>query len=425
MSIRTKISLLLAFLLTAAISNTYFIFTVDQESEEKLSWVNHTNTVILESERLLSQLLNAETGQRGYLLTTNPAYLEPYHRALIEIMNGHKRLTQLTSDNPVQQEQLLVIRQEIDAKLDELKATIELVNNGQRAQALELVEMNLGKQHMDNIRAELSQFISHERMLLEQRKGEFNQYRAKVGTLIYVEFVIFIGLAVFTLFFIRNNLFSPLAMLLNSAEKMKRGEQIQYSDLLPKNEINELLSTFVDLSHKISLREQALEHKAHHDALTGLKNRFILENELEMALLNIGQNKVAVLFIDVNKLKRLNDQHGHRFGDELLCETARRLQASVRESDNVYRIGGDEFIVLLNHIRERQDIDIVLSNITRSMRKSANIQGNIIPISLSIGVAIAPDDALSPEALIARADEAMYAAKKSDAEDHQYYGSGA
>jgi diguanylate cyclase (GGDEF)-like protein len=167
------------------------------------------------------------------------------------------------------------------------------------------------------------------------------------------------------------------------------------------------------LSAERQAAEEALGHLASHDALTGLVNR----REFEMRLENEQtkeQNK-ALLFCDLDGFKQVNDRYGHRAGDELLIQTAKRLVASVRESDVVARLGGDEFLILLKDVQQN-DVDSVLGRISAELRAPVTVDGHPVRINLSIGVV----DFRQPEEienLIKRADEAMYRVKQTGPKD--------
>jgi len=423
MSIKFKIGSLIAFLLFATISNIYFIFMLEREGVERAFWVNHTNNVIVESERLLGYFRDAETGQRGYLLTKNPAYLAPYHSALIRITDTYHDLTDLTEDDPQQQILLIELQESMDKKLADLKETIELTRTGNFDRALAIVVDDQGKYHMENIRANIGEFINNEKVLLEKRKGEYNENRAQITTLISVELVFFIGLAVFIYSFIKKNLFVPLEALTQSAERIKKGQRASFEEVLPKDEISQLLITFIHMSDKVHQREKTLEKKAYHDELTGLRNRVTLGQELDDAIVNasIDKSKAALLFIDINKLKQVNDNIGHEAGDTMIKETANRLTASVRNTDSVYRIGGDEFVILLKDIHDKDDVQLVLETLNANFKKPARIGDSLMPIAISIGVAIAPDDSIDAEELLKYSDIAMYVAKQSTTEQFRYF----
>lgn len=413
MSIHLKLPLLLAFLFLAAILNSVFTFQLESYGEEKLKWVNHTHEVLGATEKLLSTMKDTETGQRGYLLTSSASYLEPYHNGLISAKENLDKLKKLTSDNPKQQEVLKSVEKLMKLKFEELAETIELVQSGYTNKALEIVAQNKGKQYMDNIRAHSNSFINTELILLEQRKGDFRENRAQITTLIAVEIVFFIGLAMITITFLRRSLFLPLKLLLSSAEKVESGDKLNVSDVVEKDEMGHLLSTFFVMSEKVYQREQILDHKAHHDELTGLKNRITISKEIEQSLSDLQKTgeKLAVLFLDLNLFKQVNDTLGHDVGDLILKETANRLNSSVRSSDTVFRVGGDEFLVIARNIENITDVHCLIDNILNAFDEPAIIQGKPMDISISIGVAVSPDDTNSSSEIVKFSDVAMYAAK--------------
>ena len=154
---------------------------------------------------------------------------------------------------------------------------------------------------------------------------------------------------------------------------------------------------------------------AHYDTLTGLPNRALFRVRLEQALLlaERGRTRCALLFLDMDRFKHVNDTLGHAVGDQLLREVAQRLSLTVRESDTVARLGGDEFVIILNELTEPQSADLVALKILDSVSKLDRIGEHEVNVSFSIGIAVYPDDALDMEALIMRADAAMYQAKDS------------
>jgi diguanylate cyclase (GGDEF)-like protein/PAS domain S-box-containing protein len=162
--------------------------------------------------------------------------------------------------------------------------------------------------------------------------------------------------------------------------------------------------------------EIELAHAAMHDALTGLPNRVLLMDRLAGALSSsrrAGQ-QVAVLYCDLDHLKSVNDTHGHAIGDELIRVTARRLSAALREQDTAGRIGGDEFIVVVGHLKEPADAAALADRILTSVAQPNNINGVRLISTGSIGVAIsAPDAPSSPDDLLTLADQALYQAKRS------------
>lgn len=425
MSLRLKLILFISFLFITAIGNAIFTFMLEKYGEEKLEWVNHTHEVIIHTEHLLSNIQDTETGQRGYLLTEDHSYLTPYHTGLIEAKEHFALLRTLTSDNPKQQKRLDTIKKYMNLKFDELKETIELTqkNNNHNTEALKVVKQNKGKEYMENIRIHTKEFINEEMLLLEQRKGDFKAYKATITTLIAVEIMFFVFLALMTITFLNRNLFSPLKVLLSSTNKMEEGKKVEVTDIIPNDEMGYLLSRFFKMQEKVYDRTEKLDFKAHHDELTGLKNRtsMYLEIENDIKLLKKTKTKFAVLFLDLNKFKELNDTLGHDAGDAMLIEVATRLKDSVRDDDIVFRLGGDEFLILLKNIQNSSEVEQILSHILKVTKTPAMIQGNPIEISISIGVAISQDDTSSSDEILKYSDIAMYAAKSDKSVPYKFF----
>jgi len=150
------------------------------------------------------------------------------------------------------------------------------------------------------------------------------------------------------------------------------------------------------------------------DPLTKLPNLQLFRERLQR-LLTQGRRsgkRLAVLFLDLDRFKEVNDDFGHEVGDRLLCELARRFTASVRETDTAARRCGDEFVILLEGIAGPQDAGHVARDILRVASAPLSIQGTVLRPSVSIGIAVYPEDGLSARMLERRADEAMYSAKR-------------
>lgn len=182
----------------------------------------------------------------------------------------------------------------------------------------------------------------------------------------------------------------------------------------PAGEIIGFTGTGRDITERIEAAER-LRHMAHYDALTDLPNRALFSDRMQQALATASRDKkrMALMFIDLDRFKHINDSLGHNIGDLLLKEAARRMLVCVRESDTVARIGGDEFIVLLHEIDKKEDALMVAEKIRQSLAQPLNLAGNIIGISTSLGIAIYPEHGVNEEELINHADNAMYAAKEA------------
>lgn len=160
---------------------------------------------------------------------------------------------------------------------------------------------------------------------------------------------------------------------------------------------------------------ERLIHAAGHDPLTALANRGLFEDRLQRVLARVRRNpaRFAILYIDLDKFKEVNDLHGHFTGDRVLKEVAARLKSCVRESDTVARIGGDEFVLLLNQISRSSDAQNVAEKIRVALDLPIKHNGNHLLITPSIGIAIYPDHGSNIESLLHYADKAMYSGKRN------------
>ncbi len=169
--------------------------------------------------------------------------------------------------------------------------------------------------------------------------------------------------------------------------------------------------------------EQSLEYMAYHDALTGLPNRQLLYDRMTQAMASARRREMllAVLFLDLDGFKAVNDNLGHAAGDELLKEVARRLKQEVRGEDTVARLGGDEFVVLLNEVAHVDDVTALLNRLTETVHGAVWPEGSKPMISASIGVTLFPLDDGDEETLLRHADLAMYQAKIHGRNQFQFF----
>jgi len=169
--------------------------------------------------------------------------------------------------------------------------------------------------------------------------------------------------------------------------------------------------------------EEQIKHLAYHDALTNLPNRLLFKDRLTVALSHAQRDgtRLAVLFLDLDRFKVINDSLGHNIGDQLLQAVAARVQACVRDSDTVARLGGDEFTVLLPRIHETDDAAPVAMKIIEAVRYPFHIEGREFFITTSIGISLFPEDGTDAETLIKNADTAMYQAKEVGRDNYQLF----
>jgi len=180
------------------------------------------------------------------------------------------------------------------------------------------------------------------------------------------------------------------------------------------------------LMEQLRQQEEHLRFMAQHDPLTGLPNRTSMQQRLALAmeLAKRNRKKVAVMMVDLDEFKRINDTRGHPAGDQALVQLAARLRTSVRGSDTVARYGGDEFVILAGELDRVEDASMVAEKVADMIGVPLSIQGGLEKVSCSIGISVFPDDAESGEELIALADRAMYATKTGKGKRYAFYGAG-
>jgi diguanylate cyclase (GGDEF)-like protein/PAS domain S-box-containing protein len=176
----------------------------------------------------------------------------------------------------------------------------------------------------------------------------------------------------------------------------------------------------VSMARALSLK---MSHLAQHDGLTDLPNRLLLNDRLTqaIALCHRNQHKLAVLFLDLDRFKHINDTLGHDFGDRVLRDAAQKLLHCVRGSDTVSRQGGDEFVVVLSEIAHSQDADVCAAKILSALSVPVNIERHDLYITASIGIATYPEDGQDADTLLKNADLAMYHAKANGSNNFQFF----
>ena len=198
--------------------------------------------------------------------------------------------------------------------------------------------------------------------------------------------------------------------LLASALHDRQGELLGY------------LGAISDIS-ELKAAQIQMETLAFYDPLTGLANRRLFRNRLEKAVKSVQRSdaSMALMFLDMDQFKRVNDTLGHDAGDILLKEVANRLSAVVRENDTVSRIGGDEFTILLTDVHHTSDVLIVAEKLLRTLARPIRIKGQDIVTTVSIGITLTPDDSTDPNTLMKNADLAMYRAKELGRNNFQFF----
>jgi diguanylate cyclase (GGDEF)-like protein len=330
------------------------------------------------ARRVYETLLSMESSQRGFLLTDDPAYLEPYRRGSGEIDGAISDFKALFRDEEAASATVNVILDLAQAKRAELAQTIALAGSGRRDAALDVVKGNRGQQQMDELRIKLLSLIAQQRAV---RTNFLDQAELTLRLLYLIGASVAVLIMVVVVVAIRS------------------------------------LSVSVTRLHEA---QQAEEHNAMHDALTGLPNRRYLTEWLMLALAGAerANRNVHLLYLDLDGFKEVNDRFGHDAGDRVLQVTASRLRETMRASDFVARLGGDEFVVVLPETGEAPATASVIERIEQQLRIAPIRELANGMVTASIGQAYFPRDGHDLASLLAVADRAMYRAKVSRRQIH-------
>lgn len=192
---------------------------------------------------------------------------------------------------------------------------------------------------------------------------------------------------------------------------------------LRTKELSEINATLVNEINERLRIEASFKHQAHHDALTSLPNRLLLDARLNHAIERAkrGNLQVAVMFLDLDHFKTINDSLGHDVGDKLLVSMSKRLLNCIREDDTVARLGGDEFIIIIEQVHDISDLDPLLKKIMKVTAEAIVIDEHELSTSASIGISIYPDDGINAEQLMRNADAAMYYVKENGRHKYHFY----
>ncbi len=215
-------------------------------------------------------------------------------------------------------------------------------------------------------------------------------------------------------FLFQHYVLGPISLVSRALRDEAHGKRDLVLPLPATAETQHLVEAFTEMRRQVTERQQALEHQAMHDALTSLPNRILLQDRVQQAihhLRRLGHGGLALLIMDLDGFKEINDTLGHPIGDGLLQQLADRLQREVRDSDTIARLGGDEFAVLLEQVDEAEARHMA-SRILHLLDQPFEVAGQSLYVSGSIGLALYPLHAHTPQELSRRADVAMYVAKR-------------
>ena len=189
-----------------------------------------------------------------------------------------------------------------------------------------------------------------------------------------------------------------------------------------EGKVTGIIGTYEDITER-KVSEERIRFLAYYDALTGLPNRTLLQDRLTKALASAirRKEKVALLFLDLDRFKDINDSFGHPFGDLLLQKVAERVKSGVRKQDSLGRLGSDEFLIVLTNVKEIAYARVAAERFMQAMSAKFVIQGHSLIISCCVGISMFPEDGMDSESLLRNADAAMYSAKKSGRNNFRFF----
>lgn len=366
-----------ASLLVLLITWSVFSIISDFKSVATLKARNHE--VIATLNRLQINLTNAEKSERGYLVGSEFT-AEPYVKAVEEVRWTTDLIHALMSSNPSQRAAAGELDKLVEAKIATLQYLVELRDAGNMQSAQLLMSVDQDKLETDRINDILRKMELHENSLLNEALLVRDKAYAKL----------WIMLAAVTFF------------LFSGAVWHYRGVR--------------------RIVQQAAKAQAEMRFLANHDALTGLPNRRLLQENLDRQISSSSKDKqlFAVMYMDLDGFKKVNDTLGHDCGDELLQHVARRLKTTIRASDIVARIGGDEFIIVLPQLHDMHIATHVAGALVESISKPYAIKGQSVRVSASIGISFYPRNGTSASDLLDLADQALNEAKNSGKNQYRF-----
>lgn len=399
----------------ALLAATALAYTADRRASAGISAIEHTFAVRFCIRDVLDDLIDSETGTRGYLLTGDPSFLEPYRRGSRSLPEDLAALQSIVSDDDQQMVQLdrltpLVTERMYLLRRQQSLAPLDTAPKQKIAEPM----LQRGNVLMTEIRSVFTTMEAREESVLADRNAE----RQRSGSISWeTEFVVLplaVLLSLLLVIAVSGRIVTRIRHVEENALRLERGDPLDPPDRA-RDEIGRLSRIMVETGTRLNEARVELKRLATTDSLTGLMNRRGLMPlaEHELSLSRREQRPLALAFVDVDGLKGVNDEHGHGVGDLLIIEVAALLRDTLRASDLVARVGGDEFCVLLTS-DSAIDIDTAVARIQNHVRWANTLPGRTYEVSVSIGAAVRdPLHDESIDELLHKADAAMYARKRT------------
>jgi diguanylate cyclase (GGDEF)-like protein len=368
---RSAATLLFALALIAALSIGFVREVVDLRGA--MGELKQIDTARIQVRNVLLNLLNAETGQRGFLLTGDPAYLEPYYLGRSNVRENLELAEQSGYRDPAFLDNLRKLAFITESKLDELDRTVQLEKRGDAAAALETMRAGFGKEKMMEARRVIQVEVERLRVARDATMDGFNDRLLRAGLLLVL-------------------ILSTVVIMSTLAWRSLSSAARRNSELAKR-----------------------LAQEASHDVLTGLPNRRFYDRWARrlMARSQRSGKAFTLLAIDLDRFKEVNDTYGHGIGDEVLKEVAIRFGAVLRGGEFLARLGGDEFVVLMEGDFSLNEVTSIGRRLIDCLYPSLHPGVGDNAVGASIGAASFPLNGTDIEGLMQAADEALYASKRA------------
>lgn len=415
MGLRTKILLLMTIPVVVLSATVAFGSRAERSTTESLRLVEHSYQVKDTLGAVIEDLVNAESGMRGYVLTGSQEFLAGYDEGTARLTHDLNRLSFLLGGDPTESRRLNDLRLLTPERLrilEQLRPFAPITEAADPHQVDPILRD--GKVIMDEIRTTLGAMTSDENRLLAVRKSALARARHLAFLVEAVALPMCVVIALVSVFVFTGRLAKRLHAIERNAGRLEAGVPLNPPEG-GEDEIGHLSRIIAQVAEQIAALQNDLRRSAAIDPLTHLNNRrgFLPIAEHELRVAQQTHQPAALVFLDVDGLKHVNDTLGHACGDTLISEAAMVLRTTFRASDLLARMGGDEFCVLL-----RGESAIAAERAIARLQEAAAVinaeEGREFSLSLSVGIArFDPNDPVSLDQLIERADGQMYAHKRA------------
>lgn len=417
--ISRKLLALIALPLALQVATVLVLAHMGAQEDGQEAAAARSQEVLSHAARLEASLLTMQASTRGYVLTHDPALADAGRHAAQEIPAELAGLWALADDTGEHSSNVNALAVLARAAMVHYKEKIELMDAGRWDAVTADILARRGENLVAQFRKGVRAFDARMGVVIAHRKAEVDNARLRAWWVIVGGLVIELAIALAIAHFIRASVARRLTVIADNARRLQRGEPL-HPPLSGRDELAIIDAVFhraaKSLRESLAMKERQLEetsHEATHDALTGLANRSLMTQRLATHIDDTRQRgrDLAVIFIDLDGFKEINDTHGHSAGDWVLREVANRLSHCVRGTDTVARVGGDEFVILLPNAAE-PIAHRVAQTVLAAVASPMTHRNTTLRVSASVGLSLCPRDGIDPQALLDRADQSMYDSKR-------------